>query len=101
MKENKMKTYVIILSKTFPKSHPLSGQETGFGSSFKSGQKIHTVRGNYPMWEKRLEEVQERRAVLSIRQWTGAPYRSPQKELARLTGSNGIGVQALIRGHEP
>lgn len=90
-----MKTYVIILSKTFPKSHPLSGQETGFGSSFKSGQKIHTVRGNYLMWIKRFEEVQKGTAVLSVREWTGTPYRSPQRELARLTAADGVGIQAL------
>lgn len=90
-----MKTYVIILSKTFPKSHPRSGQETGFGLSFMSGQKIHTVRGNYPLWEKRLEEVQKGTAVLSVREWTGTPYRSPQRELARLIAADGVGIQAL------
>lgn len=90
-----MKTYVIILSEKFPTTHPRKGQETEFGRSFLNGKKIHTIRGNFPLWEKRLKEVQEGRAVLSIRQWTGAPYRSPQKELARLTGSNGVGVQAL------
>lgn len=90
-----MKTYVIILSEKFPTTHPRNGQETEFGRSFLNGKKIHTIRGNFPLWEKRLKEVQEGRAVLSIRQWTGAPYRSPQKELARLTGSNGVGVQAL------
>lgn len=91
-----MKTYVIILSKTFPKSHPLSGQETGFGSSFKSGQKIHTVRGNYPMWKKRFEEVQKGTAVLSVREWTGTPYRSPQRELRKLTSEDLIGVQKVV-----
>lgn len=90
-----MKTYVIILSEKFPTTHPRKGQETEFGRSFLNGKKIHTIRGNFPLWEKRLKEVQEGRAVLSIRQWTCAPYRSPQKELARLTGSNGVGVQAL------
>lgn len=90
-----MKTYVIILSEKFPTTHPRKGQETEFGRSFLNGKKIHTIRWNFPLWEKRLKEVQEGRAVLSIRQWTCAPYRSPQKELARLTGSDSVGVQAL------
>lgn len=90
-----MKTYVIILSKTFSKSHPRSGQETGFGSSFMSGQKIHTVRTNLALWEKRISEIQSGQAVLSIREWMGRPYGSPQKELARLTAADGVGIQAL------
>ena len=57
--------------------------------------KIHTVRTNLPLWEKRISEIQSGQAVLSIREWTGRPYGSPQKELARLTGSDGVGVQAL------
>lgn len=90
-----MKTYVIILSEKFPTTHPRKGQETEFGRSFLNGKKIHTIRWNFHLWEKRLKEVQEGRAVLSIRQWTCAPYRSPQKELARLTGSDSVGGQAL------
>lgn len=74
-----MKTYVIILSKTFPKSHPLSGQETGFGSSFKSGQKIHTVRGNYPMWKKRFEEVQERDCCFVCQRMDGHAVQKPSE----------------------
>ena len=34
--------------------------------------------------------------MLSIRQWTGKPYRSKQIEIATLTSKNGIGVQKLI-----
>lgn len=93
-----MKTYVIILSEKFPTTHPRKGQETEFGRSFLNGKKIHTIRGNFPLWEKRLKEVQEGRAVLSVRQWTGVPYRSPQKELRRLTKEDGIGVQKVVFG---
>ena len=85
-----MKTYVITLSEKFPTTHPRKGQETEFGRSFLNGKKIHTIRGNFPLWEKRLKEVQEGRAVLSVRQWTGVPYRSPQKELRRLTKEDGV-----------
>lgn len=90
-----MKTYVIILSEKFPTTHPRKGQETEFGRSFLNGKKIHTIRGNFSMWEKRLKEVQEGRAVLSIRQWTGKPYQSKQVEIARLTAEDGVGIQEL------
>ncbi len=90
-----MKTYVIILSEKFPTTHPRKGQETEFGRSFLNGKKIHTIRGNFSLWEKRLKEVQEGRAVLSIRQWTGKPYQSKQVEIARLTAEDGVGIQEL------
>lgn len=95
-----MKTYVIILSEKFPTKHPRKGQETAFWRSFLNGKKIHTIRGNFPLWEKRLKEVQEGRAVLSVRQWTGVPYKSPQKELRRLTAEDGVGVQTLSFSNE-
>lgn len=101
-----MKTYVITLSRHFLANHKRAGEETHFKEKFLLGQgltdydtpslaKIHTIRANYPLWEKRIKEVQEGRAVLSIRQWTGKPYRSKQVEIARLTADNGIGIQKL------
>ena len=102
-----MKTFVITLSKTFPRTHIHSGRKTYFDQLLNNGlnlteeglkicrHKIHTVRTNLPLWEKRISEIQRGQAVLSIREWTGIPYRSPQKELARLTGSDGVGIQVL------
>ena len=101
-----MKTYVITLSRHFLANHKRAGEETQFKEKFLIGQglieydtpslaKIHTIRANYPLWEKRIKEVQEGRAVLSVRQWTGKPYRSKQVEIARLTAENGVGVQML------
>ena len=101
-----MKTYVITLSRHFLANHKRAGEETHFKEKFLLGQgltdydtpsmaKIHTIRANYPLWEKRIKEVQEGRAVLSIRQWTGKPYRSEQVEIAMLTAENGVGVQKL------
>lgn len=89
-----MKTYVITLSKYFLAMHKRAGEETNFKEKFLNGEKIHTIRANYPLWEKRIKEVQEGRAVLSIRQWTGKPYRSKQVEIATLTAEDEIGVQA-------
>ena len=102
-----MKTFVITLSKTFPRTHIHSGRKTYFAQLLNNGlslteeglkicrHKIHTVRTNFPLWEKRISEIQRGQAVLSIREWTGIPYRSHQKELARLTGSDGVGIQVL------
>ena len=90
-----MKTFVIILSKKFPRTHIHSGRETYFANSLGNGMKIHTVRANLPLWKKRIIEIQSGNAVLSIREWSGKPYGSPQKELARLSASDGVGVQPL------
>ena len=119
-----MKTYVITLSRHFLANHKRAGEETHFKEKFLLGQgcldcaspqdlsginisdcngcvracsfpKLHTIRANYPLWEKRIKEVQEEKAVLSVRQWTGKPYRSKQVEIAMLTAENGIGIQKL------
>ncbi len=57
--------------------------------------KIHTIRTNYKLWEKRIREVHEGNAVLSIRQWSGKPYRSKQVTIANLTKNDGVGIQPL------
>lgn len=93
-----MKTYVLILSKVFPKTHKRAGEETEFELKFVFGGKLekkHTIRANYPLWKKRMAEVQQGKAVLSVRQWTGKPYRSKQVEIARLTAAHGVGIQML------
>lgn len=58
-------------------------------------KKRHTIRVNYPLWAKRIAEVERGEASLSIRQWTGKPYRSKQVEIARLTKDDGVGIQRL------
>lgn len=119
-----MKTYVITLSRHFLANHKRAGEETHFKEKFLLGQgcpdcdkpqdlsgvnisdcngcvnacslpKLHTIRANYPLWEKRIKEVQDGHAVLSIRQWSEKPYCSKQVEIARLTAENGVGVQKL------
>ena len=54
--------------------------------------KIHTIRANYPLWKKRIDEVNAGKAVLSIRYWSGKPYNSKQVEIAKLTEA---GIQML------
>lgn len=90
-----MKTYVITLSRYFLAAHSKAGMPTDFKEKFLKGKKIHTIRANYPLWENRIKEVQEGKVVLSVRQWTGKPYRSKQIEIARLTAKDGVGIQKL------
>ena len=102
-----MKTYVITLSKTFPKGHIRAGEPTNFAHLLGNGlnltddglqlckHKIHTIRGNYPLWARRIAEVERGEACLSIRQWADKPYRSTQVEIARLGKDDGVGIQKL------
>ena len=99
-----MKTYVLTLSKAFPATHPRKGEPTGFVNKLISATKQingvwwkkHTIRANYPLWAKRIAEVQLGEAELSVRIWLGAPYRSKQAEVARLTKDDGVGIQKLV-----
>lgn len=102
------KTYVITLSRYFPVKHSKAGEPTQFRDAFYAGQvfnrgseciylrpKLHTIRANYLLWEKRIKDIQEGKAFLSVRQWSGRPYFSKQIEIARLTAANGVGIQML------
>ena len=63
---------VLMLSKTFPAWHPRRGEPTGFAEKFLSGVKIHTLRENAKGYYKDGD-------VVSVRQWSGTPYNSPQE----------------------
>lgn len=109
-----MKTYVLTLSVTFPKGHPRAGEPTNFkekmanaiyhmrhpevfepGEPNNEDEKYHTIRANNELWKKRFEEIERGEACLSIRQWSGLPYRSKQETIAVLTKDDGIGIQKL------
>lgn len=92
----KIKTFVLTVSEKFPSTHFRKGEETGFVEKILQKTKIHTIRKNYPLWKKRIEQIQKGEAILSIRVWTGSPYKSPQKEILQLDQSSGIGVQLLF-----
>ena len=89
-----MKTYYLTLSQGFPATHARAGQPTGFKENLCK-TKMHTIRANYEFWKNRFEQIEKGEACLSIRQWTGKPYRSKQVEIARLTREDGIGIQKL------
>jgi hypothetical protein len=116
----KTKTYVITVSRTFPKTHARAGENTYFVQKIRNAlhdykessvdcydengnetcvlireRKIHTIRGNYELWEKRMAEVQKGNAVISLRYWSGKPYNSKQVEICQLDKGSGCGVQEL------
>jgi hypothetical protein len=98
-----MKTFVLTISRTFPKTHKRAGQQTWFVEKINEaiipisdkpimGKKIHTIRANYEFWEKRAKQINDGQAILSLRYWSGKPYNSKQVEFCRLTK---IGLQKL------
>lgn len=105
-----MKTYVLTLSRTFPATHPRKGEPTNFDYQLLNavwrahnmsiglpqyGMKLHTIRSNYELWSKRFKQIDDGKAALSIRYWTGKPYHSKQTEICKLTREDGIGIQKM------
>lgn len=95
MNQLKLKTYVLMVSEYFPKTHKKSGQQTAFPFLIKKNVKIHTLRSNYDLWAKRFEQIYQGKACLSVRVWSDQPYRSQQIELFNFTNTNKIGLQKL------
>jgi hypothetical protein len=89
-----MKTYVLIISEAFPVTHSKAGKPTFFYTKIRDKQKIHTIRKNYQYWKKRIDEVNAGNAVLSLRQWTGKPRKSPQNEIFQF-GKGEVGIQKM------
>lgn len=88
-----MKAVVTISKKFFPK-HPRKGEETLFREKVLSGSKQHTCRSNYEYWKKKIDRLKEVGGVLSVRQWSANPYRSPQ-EIVKDIPAELVGVQKL------
>jgi len=55
--------------------------------------KIHTIRKGYDNWKRKIDEVNDGKAVLSLRYWSGRPYRSKPVEFLILDKNSGIGVE--------
>lgn len=128
MKTTKIKRYRLGISRTFPQTHPKAGKSTHFISQIKYStcqylsldglkigkccenckdefdcaitKKLHTLRANYELWKKRMQEVQAGRAVIELFYWSGSPYNSKrdgskQIVFAILDNNSGCGVQQL------
>ena len=87
------KKIIITLSRLFPATHSRRGEPTDFASKLASGEKKHTIRKNYDQWKVNAEKMERSKFYLSIRQWSGRPYKSPQVEIAQR--NNPIGVQPI------
>jgi hypothetical protein len=95
-----------MISRFFPATHLRKGERTFFIEKINEalipvtettilGKKLHTIRVNLPFWEWRILEVQEGKAIISLRYWSGKPYNSKQVEFMRLDKDSGIGIQRL------
>lgn len=116
-KSKKIKRYRLGVSRFFPTTHPRKRQRTFFVEKIKltlnhafedadpefdicSHPKIHTIRGNYNLWKKRIDEVQEGRAVIELFYWAGKPYTKDKNGIgqvvfATLDKDSGCGIQKL------
>ncbi len=87
------KKVIITLFKVFPVTHSKKGDPTGFEDKLKSGSKIHTIRFNgNGVWNKRYQGIASGSKFLSVREWTGRPYNSEQREFAKF---DKIGLQHI------
>lgn len=62
------------------KGHPKQGTPTNFKEKILAGEKIHTIRSGIH-WQKVVVMVNLGEAILSLREWSGAPYASKQVEI--------------------
>lgn len=85
------KKVIITLSRVFPKVHPRHNEPTLFKehlgntlnntSNGNGKRKLHTIRMNFDRWRHNIDKINNGDFFLSIRQWSGAPYRSKQVEI--------------------
>lgn len=102
MKHKVLKCYVVMVSRHFIQKHKRKGEETGFIEKIGSGEKIHTIRGNFDYWDKRIDKVQKGEAYISLRYWEGKPYNSDQIEFKRLYKEDGVGIEMIkFKNSEP
>lgn len=100
VKPVKVKTYVITMMVKFPTQAPFVAERTGFKKKILTGEKKHTIRQNYHFWKKRIDEINAGKAILSVRQWTGKPYDSEQKEIKQFKQGE-VGYQRVTIQSKP
>lgn len=87
------KNVVIMLNRVFPINHKRAGEYTAFCNLLYVKRKIHTIRSDEKgLWGKRCDEVNGGKKVLSVREWTGRPYFSEQREIKQYTD---VGLQRI------
>jgi hypothetical protein len=111
---------IVVLGKKFPPKHLKAGLETDFSLRVKCGQilndginagcwfpycgmcklcdergKIHTCQSNYEYWAKKINRLKEVGGVLSVRQWSGVPFRSKQEIIVDVPAEY-VGIQRAV-----
>lgn len=95
-----------MVSRTYPAYHSKKGQHTYFVEKIlgefpfeqiTSERKIHTFRANFPLWEKRINEVLAGNAEIVLKYHSLGRYVKGNKqiEFARLDKDSGVGVQEI------
>ena len=96
----KKKQIVLMISKKFLAYHTKKGLPTDFEAKIKSKEKVHTIRANYELWKKKIDEVKSGKAELVLKQWSGLPYRTKQEKLFIYDKDDNIDVSKLTFSEE-
>lgn len=91
------KIVVLMCARLFPAYHSKKGEPTNFQMKIKGKDKLHTIRAGYEKWKKKIDEVLEGKAVLSVREWSGSPYNSTQNYLFYYNQDDTLGVSKLTK----
>lgn len=110
--------YKLPVSRTYPAYHLRSGEKTNFVEKISNnsniwigsesvrllsvaefGYKIHTIRNNFELWEKRMKKVQEGKAVIDLFYWVlpGGRFTKNNAKFvfATLDKDSGCGLQKI------
>lgn len=78
------KKVILTLCRVFPATHSKKGINTLFAVKLFAGRKIHTIRADEKgQWAQKVADINAGNKILCVREWTGRPYNSEQREFAR------------------
>lgn len=86
-----------MVSRVFPSYHKNKGELTRFEQKIRDKNKIHTIRANYEKWKRKIDQIRNGEAVLSIREWQGVPYHSKQNYLFYYNQEDALEVSKLTK----
>lgn len=86
-----------MVSRVFPSYHKNKGELTRFEQKIRDKNKIHTIRANYEKWKRKIDQIKNGEAVLSIREWQGVPYHSKQNYLFYYNQEDALEVSKLTK----
>ena len=86
-----------MVSRVFPSYHKNKGELTRFEQKIRNKNKIHTIRANYEKWKRKIDQIKNGEAVLSVRGWQGVPYHSKQNYLFYYNQEDALEVSKLTK----